>query len=585
MSNIHVVNLSKYTQPDVVEDNRNEWIDYTTPEGGSYYEWLIDRFRNSATHNAVTNNICRLIYGRGLYAKDAARRANDYAQMKSMFTPEVLRPVVLDYKLLGSGAFQVIYNKAGSKVSKVEHIRMDLLRPEKCNEKGEIEAYYYSDNWDDVKKFPPKRIPVFGSGSPLEVLVFGNYSIGRKYFCSVDYEGALDYCVLEEEIATYLVNDVQNGFSGTKVVNFNNGVPSEEQQRLIVNKTMKKFTGSSGEKVIIAFNDSDANKTTVDDIPLNDAPEHYQYLSEEARNKILVGHNVTSPMLVGISPDGQGFSSNADEIETASKYFHNTVIKAFQETIIDAIDKILAINNVRLDLYFRRLNLFEDLDEKEQVQEETALSKQQGIESIIAQYGEEDDLEGWELVDEREVNYELEDELDRQIKEHFKPHKSLLSKIWEFATGIASPNQKSEQDKEIDGFFFKVRYQYTGNPSPERDFCRSMMRASKVYRKEDIIRMGNQIVNAGFGENGADTYSIWLYKGGARCHHKWVRRTYVSTRANASIGSKDTAETSTGKARKFGYNPVNEKEVSMMPNDMPLKGFSPNNPNLPSDVR
>ena len=582
MSNIHLVNLSAYTQPEIVENPRNEWVEF-----GGYYQWLIERYRNSATNNAVINNMSRLIYGRGLYAKDASRRPNDFAQMISLFSKECLKSVILDYKILGSGAFQVIYGKNRKVIKRVEHLPMNLLLPEKCNEKGEVEAWYYSDNWDDVKKFPPKRITAF-TGEPksdIEVLVFGNYSIGRKYLASIDYEGALDYAILEEEIAQYLVNDVKNGFSGTKVINFNNGTPSEEQQREIVSKTMRKLTGSMGEKVIIAFNDSDANKTTVDDIPLNDAPEHYQYLSEEARNKILVAHSVTSPMLLGISPDGQGFSSNADEIDTASKYFHNTVIKHFQDTIIDAIERILAFNEISLDLYFRRLNLFEDLDEKEQQQEETNLSKQRTIEDIISQYGEDDDLDGWELVDEREVNYEEEEALDQQLNDHFKPHTSLLSRLWNFATGIASPNKPSSQDKEIDGFFFKVRYQYTGNPSPERDFCKAMMRASKVYRKEDIVKMGQQVVNAGFGEGGNDIYSIWLYKGGARCNHKWVRRTYVSTSAKAPLGSNNTNEISTGKGRKFGYNPVNEKEVSMKPNDMPLKGFSPNNPNLPSDVR
>ena len=75
-------------------------------------------------------------------------------------------------------------------------------------------------------------------------------------------------------------------------------------------------------------------------------------------------------------------------------------------------------------------------------------------------------------------------------------------------TGSASPNQASEQDKQVDGVYFKVRYQYTGNPAPERAFCRAMMRASKVYRKEDITRLSSQVVNKGFGEGGSDTYSI-----------------------------------------------------------------------------
>ena len=82
----------------------------------------------------------------------------------------------------------------------------------------------------------------------------------------------------KEEISNYLINEVQNGFSGTKIVNFNNGVPTEEQQTIIQNKVKSTLTGSKGKKVIVAFNSDETKKTTVDDIPLNDAPEHYKYL-------------------------------------------------------------------------------------------------------------------------------------------------------------------------------------------------------------------------------------------------------------------------------------------------------------------
>ena len=210
------------------------------------------------------------------------------------------------------------------------------------------------------------------------------------------------------------------------------------------------------------------------------------------------------------------------------------------------------------------------------------------FESIIAEFGE-DESEDWELIDEREVDYDTETELDAQVQEWEnelkQDNKTKLQKIWELATGIASPNKPSDQDKEIDGFYFRVRYKYTGNPSPERGFCKAMMRAAKIYRKEDIDKMSNKIVNAGFGEFGADTYDIFKFKGGARCHHKWVRRTYVSASKTASIGSPKTNQISTNKARKFGYNPVNSKEVAMKPNDMKYKGFSPNNNNRPIDAQ
>ena len=106
-----------------------------------------------------------------------------------------------------------------------------------------------------------------------------------------------------------------------------------------------------------------------------------------------------------------------------------------------------------------------------------------------------------------------------------------------------------------------------------------MIAADKVYRKEDIIMMDKKPVNAGFGEGGASTYSIWLYKGGARCHHKWFRKTYMLK------DGKQTEITST-KARSKGFvAPVNDQKVPVAPNDMPLKGFSPKNKNLPKDAR
>lgn len=587
MSNTHILQLSSYTQPEIIEDGRDKWVEYGTEN--NYYTWLIDRRRNSTTNGSIINNITRLMYGRGLYAKNANRRPNDFAQMLALFRPDDLRAAGDNLYHLGQGAYQLIYNKAHNKIVKVKYMPINLIRPEKCDKDGNITGYYYSDNWDDTKAFVPKRIPAFGtSNEGIELLVFGAQSVGRKYFSAVAYEPCLDYCILEERISEYLINDVDNGFSGTKVVNFNNGVPTEEQQKIQAKKVLGKLTGARGQKVIVSFNNNQEQKTTVDDIPLNDAPDHYNYLSTECRNKILVGHCITSPMLVGISPDGQGFSSNADEIEVAAKYFHNTVVRPQQDIHLDAIAEVLAYNNISLDLFFRRLNLFEDIEADEQKSEEVAMSSHDKLSDVLSRFGEDEDLKDWELIDERDVDYDTDDDLDLQVaewEESLKPKPTLLSKVWQFVnSGVASPNQKSNQDKEVNGFFFKVRYVYDGNKSPERDFCKLMMQRNKLYRKEDIAMMSETVVNEGFGEFGTDTYDIFKYKGGPRCGHKWVRKTYVSATKSIDVKSPNAPTVSTNKAEKFGYVVRNPKEVAMKPNDMPLKGFSPNNTNLPSDV-
>ena len=585
MNDIRILNLAKYEKPVVKEDKREDWVCYG--EDNDYFSWLIERFENSPTNNAIINNVSRLIVGKGLYAKDANRKPNEYAQAMSLFSLECQKMLAKDFKLFGQAALQIIYSKNKKKIARVEHIPVHLLRPEKCNEDGDVEAYYYSDDWTDPKKYVPKRIKAFGmSESPadIEILYIKDYAVGKKYFGDVDYRGALAYTILEEEISEYLINEVQNGFSGTKVVNFNNGVPSEEQQDDISRKVLNKLTGSRGQKVIVAFNNNAESKTTVDDIPLNDAPEHYEYLSKEAEQKILIGHNVTSPMLVGVVTDNQGFSSNADEIEVASKYFYNSVIVPFQETLIHAFDRILAFNGIALDLYFRRLNLLESIEEDQQREEEEVSFSQ---ETFLDAFGE-DESDEWELIDSREVDYDLEDDLDAQVKEWEAQlnEPSLLSKVWNFvSTGTARGNARSSQDKEVDGFYFKVRYKYVGNPNPERDFCKAMMRRDKIYRKEDIVQMGSAAVNAGFGFNGASTYDIWKFKGGPRCHHKWERRTYVSATKSVDVNSPKATTISTNKARQFGYRVTNEKEVAMKPNDMKHKGYHPDNPNKPLDAR
>jgi hypothetical protein len=585
-NNVHILNLSAYTTPVIQESKRDAWVDYG--EDNNYYQFLLDRYTNSTTNNAIINNISRLVYGRGLSAVDASRKPNEYAQAMALFNKDCLRKIAIDRKMLGQFAIQVHYNDKHDRILKAFHMPVNLLRAEKCNKDGEIEGYYYSDDWTDVKKYPPTRIPAYGySKDKIEILFSKPYAVGMKYYAYVDYQGAVPYALLEQEVADYLINEVQNGFSGTKVVNFNNGVPTEEQQSIITNKVLGKLTGSKGQKVIVAFNDNMDTKTTVDDLPLNDAPEHYTYLSEECMRKIMLGHNVTSPLLFGIA-GANGFSSNADELQNSFILFNNMVIKPLQDEILEALDTILAYNGISLNLFFKTLKPLEftDLENamtEEQVAEETGteLSKQESLDNEVAQslidLGEEPS-ENWLLIDEFPVDYDSDDAENELLSK--EPKKSLFSKLVELvSTGDARPNLRDKQDKVIDGFKFVTRYVYAGSEPRDksRPFCNAMMRAKKIYRKEDILKMGSQAVNKGWGPRGADTYSIWLYKGGGNCHHRWNKQVYAAFEGKA-LDIPNAKQIAQAKAAKYGYTIKNEALVSKRPVDMPHNGFLPTNP-------
>ena len=276
--NIHILELSGYEAPVIKESKREDWVEYGTDN--NYFRYLMDRYTNSTTNNAIINNICRLVYGRGLSATDASRKPNEYAHMMALLPKNCVRHLVTDLKLLGQCAMQVIYTKDRKKIAEVHHIPVHLLRAEKCNSEGKIEGYYYSDDWSDIRNYVPKRIPAFQCSSEgSEIFYIKPYSVGLKYYAHVDYTGGIPYTVLEEDISEYLINETQNSFSGRVLINFSNGIPALDQQQIIKNKIVNQLTGTSGEKVIISFNNNSESKTEVQQLSVADAPDLYSTLS------------------------------------------------------------------------------------------------------------------------------------------------------------------------------------------------------------------------------------------------------------------------------------------------------------------
>jgi len=578
-NDLRVVNFNAYTSPKIVEQKNRDWVSYG--EDNNYFQYLIDRYNGSPTNNAIINGISEMIYGKGLDATDSSRKPDGYAQMKSLFSKDCVRKLAYDLKLMGGCAMQVVYSKDHSRIVQVEHFPVETLRAEKCNDDGDIEAYYYMSDWTKLKPSDkPMRIPAFGfSQEGVEILYVKPYRAGFYYYSPVDYQGGLQYAELEEEISNYHLNNIMNGLAPSMLINFNNGVPNEEERTLIEQRIYQKFSGSSNAgKFILAFNDNAETAASIEPVQLSDAHNQYQFLSDESMRKIMVAHRVVSPMLLGIK-DNSGLGNNAEELKTASTLMDNTVIRPFQTLLIDAFEKVLAFNNVTLHLYFKALQPLEftELDNaitKEQVEEETGVKMSSDKPEVsdedldklfeaLEEYGEDEDLDEWELVDERPVDYEQEESLDKMI--------GLAS------TGRANPNADSEQDIAL----FKVRYQYAPlrASSNSREFCRKMVNAKKIYRKEDIERMSSQAVNAGFGVGGAATYDIWLYKGGARCHHFWMRKTYFRKRNPQGQflpeeGLKNDKQVSVNEARRAGFTPpVNDPKVATRPVDMPNEGF------------
>jgi hypothetical protein len=593
MNDLRIVNLSTYTSPEIVETGNKEWVSYGADN--AYFQYLIDRYNGSPTNNAIINGISQMIYGRGLDALNSNKKPDQYAQMISLLKKDMVRKVCYDLKLMGQCAMQVIYSKDKNTIARVEHIPVENLRAEKCNDKGEIEAYYYSDNWSKVKNVDSTlRIPAFGqSKENIEIIYVKPYRAGYKYYSSPDYAGGLQYAELEQEISNYHLNNILNGLAPSMLINFNNGTPNAEERQMLENRIYQKFSGSSNAgKFILAFNDNPESAATIEPIQLSDAHNQYQFLSDESSKKVMVAHRVVSPMLLGIK-DNSGLGNNADELKTASTLMDNTVIRPFQTLLIDAFDTILAYNQISLKLYFKTLQPLEFTDlenvqDSETMEEETGVKLSEESRSLIEkrlkEIGQDENelLADYDLVHEAEVDYDLEEELDAIVNELNKPKDdTLLSKVLKFAkVGKATPYRDSDQDgtskkKGQEDVEFLVRYKYSKAPGKletdqTRDFCFEMEKANKVYRKEDVIEMKSLELNPGFGKGGVEEYSIWLYKGGPRCNHRWTRKLFAK-KGGRGLGNA----ISTTQAIKRGFRPEsNDRKVSIAPKNMEYAGYT-----------
>ena len=602
-NNVHLLELSEYQRPEITEVVNRDWVGIGSDN--MYYKHVIDAYMESTTNEAVINGIVDQIFGKGLDATDSNRKPNEYAKMRSLLSSKDLRRVCQDLKLLGEGVFQISYVKG--KMSKITHFPRETLRPEVCNEEGEIEAYFYSADWSKVTRNTDlKRIPVFGSGEENELYIIRRYVPGYFYVSPIDYQ--ISYATLEKEIADYLINDCQNGFSGTKIINFNSGIPDVEKQQEIKNKVLDKLTGSNGEKVIVSFNNNAEGKATIDDVSLTDAPDHYNFLSEECKRMIMLTHRVTSPLLLGLS-SANGFSSNADEIVNASNLFNNVVIKPYQLLITESLEEIFATEEINLSLYFKTIEPLEFMEiethvDKETVEEETGV-KVEDQEKAIAQ-----ELSSDELTKEEELSvlgsletsgevmsddYVFVDEIDEDSDTNnedwadylISEKKSVLSKVKEFlGADVISSKKKGNVFSVLDSpnGLYKIRYKYAvGSRKPmedgneSRDFCRNMMNMSNrnvVWTIEDIDRATDQGVNQRLGHKGK-AYDLFKFKGGVYCRHKFVRVLY-RLESNTEPSNNLNAYKKTRKIpTRYDRNPRGSKQAKIAPENMPKRGAYP----------
>ena len=553
---LEIIQLANYVRPVVKESMTNDFV-MNGPKN-SFYTYIIDRYNGSPTNRAIIDSYAKFIYGKGLTSLQQSQKPLQFAMVMQKLSKKDLKNICQDYALFSEASMEVIY-KNGT-LDRIKHVPKNQILPNKMNDEGDIDTYWYSLDFNEPRKYKPVAIPAFNyekkkNGSYIYLI--NSYQVGKMYFTDPVYMAGLPYAELEEEIANYCINHIKNGLSFGHIFNMNQGEPSPEVKRTMKDIIKREGQGSINAGVaLINWNNGKETGIDVTALEVSDAHQQYEFLTKEATQKLLISHKVTSPILFGIK-DNTGMGNNANEMESAFNELSINVITPMKETILDCLMELFSDSGITIDLDFIPLRQIV----QPTIEEKTNLkSDNKDTDPIIADalinLGEVMSDE-WELIDEEEYS-----EHSINLSETSLNLASVITNI---------PLAPSSIDNE----YFKVRFEYAGSLKPQRDFCKKMINAGRVYRKEDIDLASSQSVNPGFGPEGTDTYDILKYKGGARCNHYFLRKVYLK-KGNNYITVSD-AQQLIRDLKQQGIQteiPTSGEPLSTIkPNNMPNNGF------------
>lgn len=356
-SNFEIINLQfeDIKPPSYKENKVKGWVTYG--EQNDYPNYLLGLFNDSAKHAAIVRGKADYIRGNGFAFKQKDQASTnsktqtiiDKANADGESLSDVLGKAAFDVELFGGAYLEIHFNKK-KQVSEIYHLDFSNVRTNKAKT-----LFYFSEEWHKESgtsliqnsQVKPEEIPAFDKENPKgkQVLFIEQYTPGKRIYPLPGYFGCMRYIQVDINIAEFHLNGTNNGMFTSKIINFNNGVPSLEDQDKIEKKVNKKFAGTKNAgKIMLSFNKSKDNAPTVDDLSATELDKHFDILNKTVQQELYSGHRITSPMLFGIKTEGQ--LGGRAELQEASELFENTYVNSKREFFEKHINNILEINGL-----------------------------------------------------------------------------------------------------------------------------------------------------------------------------------------------------------------------------------------------
>ena len=345
--------IDPYLEENIVRPTERKMPGKEMVEWGTknaYPDYLLDLYNTTPTLRSIVNGNVDFVTGDDVTILPLGENFLDGVMNRKGDTIRgQVHDLAKDFEIYGGFALQVIRNYDGE-VAEINYIDMRFLRTNKeCN------VFWYCEDW---QKTGAKKIVEYPAFMPdLDWLTLDEdarerqtatilfvKNINTQVYPSPLYAASVKACEIERSIDDYHLNAINNGFVSSMIVNFNNGIPEDEQMEEIEKTFNEKFSGhQNAGRIMFSWNKSKETATEIVTPTLEDFGEKYEALAKHSRQQIFTAFRA-NPNLFGIPTENLGFSS--EEYDSAFRLYNRTQIKPVQRTIADTYDKIYGTQGV-----------------------------------------------------------------------------------------------------------------------------------------------------------------------------------------------------------------------------------------------
>lgn len=314
-------------------------------KGNNYPGYLLDLYNNVTTLRSIINGNIDFITGDDVSILPLGERfADGIMNTRGDLITDIVRDLAKDYNLYGGFALQIIRDHNGD-VAEIYYIDMRYLRSNKEND-----VFYYNEHWEkggrtDVIKYPKFMNNLNWASMTDEerdrhassILFVKN--VHTQVYPAPMYAASIKACEIERCIDDYHLNAIENGFTSSMIINFNNGDPGDDIKEEIEDDFNEKFSGhQNAGRIMFCWNRDRTSATTITEPKVEDFGNRYHALSTHSRQQIFSAFRA-QPLLFGLTSDvNTGFST--EEFEQSFKLYNRTQIRPVQRMIADAFDRI-----------------------------------------------------------------------------------------------------------------------------------------------------------------------------------------------------------------------------------------------------